>query len=69
MKKEVPFENLRGKVLTKIEGLHKNNDEVIFPDKVRLNLYYYYHQSLATDLRMIVSTVLGLHPYYAGERL
>ena len=42
---------------------------MIFPDKVRLNLYYYYHQSLTTDLRMIVSTVLGLHPFYAGERL
>jgi RNA-splicing ligase RtcB len=30
MNKEVPFENLRGKVLTKIEGLQRNNDEVIF---------------------------------------
>ena len=56
-------------LLARVEDPQRYNDEVIFPDKVRLNLYYYYHQSLATDLRMIVSTVLGLHPYYAGERL
>jgi len=30
MRKSVPFENLRGKVLTKIEGLERNNDAVTF---------------------------------------
>lgn len=32
------------------------NDTVIFPDKVSLNLYYYYHQSLLLDLRIILKT-------------
>jgi lipopolysaccharide/colanic/teichoic acid biosynthesis glycosyltransferase len=31
----------------------KYNDEVIFPDKVQMNLDYYYHVSLAEDLRVI----------------
>ncbi len=42
------------------------NDEVIFPDKVRLNRYYLHH-SFFTDIRMIVCTVLGRRMPYAGE--
>ena len=30
MRKEVPFENLRGKVLTKVTGLEKDSDVVTF---------------------------------------
>lgn len=47
----------------------KYNDEVIFPDKVRLNRYYLHHYSFLTDLRMILVTVLGKHLEYAGERI
>lgn len=43
------------------------NDEVIFPDKVRINLYYLNHQSFTTDIRMIMCTVLGRRMRYAGE--
>lgn len=43
------------------------NDEVIFPDKVRLNLYYLKHYSFVKDLQMIVCTVLGRRMYYNGE--
>ncbi len=43
------------------------NDEVIFPDKVRLNRYYLHHYSFFTDIRMIVCTVLGRRMPYAGE--
>jgi lipopolysaccharide/colanic/teichoic acid biosynthesis glycosyltransferase len=35
------------------------NNEVIFPDKVRINLKYLEKQSLWLDLRMIVCTVLS----------
>jgi len=35
------------------------NNEVIFPDKVRINLRYFEKQSLWLDLRMIVCTVLS----------
>ena len=34
------------------------NDEVIFPDKVQLNLTYYYHQSFFGDLKIIWKTIL-----------
>lgn len=47
----------------------KYNDEVIFPEKVRLNRYYLHHYSFLTDLRMILATVLGKHLKYAGERI
>jgi lipopolysaccharide/colanic/teichoic acid biosynthesis glycosyltransferase len=32
------------------------NDTVLFPDKVQLNLYYYYHHSFCDDLKIIVAT-------------
>jgi len=32
------------------------NDHVLFPDKVQLNLDYYYHHSLLGDLKIIFST-------------
>ena len=35
----------------------KFNDEVIWPDKVRINLDYYEHRSMLGDLRIIFSTV------------
>ena len=43
------------------------NDQVIYPDKVRLNSYYYRHYSFLRDIHMILATVLGKHIQYAGE--
>lgn len=43
------------------------NDNVIYPDKVRLNCYYYRHYSFMKDIQMIVCTVLGKKMKYAGE--
>lgn len=43
------------------------NDNVIFPDKVRLNLYYLDHYNFWDDIRMIVATVLGKRIHYAHE--
>ena len=43
------------------------NDHVIYPDKVRLNCYYYRHYSFWKDLRMIFATILGKRIFYAGE--
>ena len=56
-------------ILAGVDDPVRYNDEVIFPDKVRLNRYYYHHPSLLTDLKLIIATVLRLHPMYAGERL
>ena len=43
------------------------NDNVIYPDKVRLNCYYYRHYSFIKDIQMILCTVLGKKMAYAGE--
>lgn len=32
------------------------NDKVIFPDKVKMNLEYYYHHNLLVDLKIILKT-------------
>ena len=43
------------------------NDNDIYPDKVRLNCYYYRHYSFIKDIQMILCTVLGKKMKYAGE--
>lgn len=43
------------------------NDKVIYPDKVRINLYYLHHYSFIKDIQMIFCTVLGLKMQYDGE--
>ena len=43
------------------------NDEVIFPDKVRINLYYLHHYSFIKDIEMIICTVLGRRMKYDNE--
>lgn len=43
------------------------NDNVIYPDKVRLNCYYYHHYSFIKDIQMIFCTILGRKMEYAGE--
>ena len=45
------------------------NDNVIYPDKVRLNCYYYRHYSFVKDIQMILCTVLGKKMEYAGEEI
>ena len=43
------------------------NDNVIYPDKVRINRYYLHHYSFIKDIQMILCTVLGKKMEYAGE--
>lgn len=45
------------------------NDTVIYPDKVRLNCYYYRHYSFLKDIEMIFATVLGFKIKFAGEKM
>ncbi len=45
------------------------NDNVIYPDKVRLNCYYYRHYSFWKDIEMIIATVLGRKVKFAGEEV
>ena len=45
------------------------NDKIIYPDKVRLNCYYYRNYSFIKDIQMVFCTVLGTKMKYAGERI
>lgn len=45
------------------------NDHVIYPDKVRLNCYYYRNYSFVKDIEMIFATVLGFKVKFAGEEV
>lgn len=45
------------------------NDNVIYPDKVRLNCYYYRNYSFIKDIQMILATVLGKKIEYMGEEI
>ncbi len=56
-------------ILSSVSDPQKYNDEVIFPDKVRLNLYYLYHYSFYKDIQMIFCTVVGRKMSYAGESI
>lgn len=56
-------------ILAGVEDPQKYNDEVIFPDKVRMNRYYLHHYSFWMDIRMIFATVLGQRIQYGGEMI
>lgn len=45
------------------------NNDVIYPDKIKLNLYYYYHYSFVKDIQMIFCTVVGKKMWYNGEMI
>ena len=54
-------------ILAKETDPQKYNDEVIFPDKVRINLFYLHHYSFLEDIQMIFATILGRRIHYANE--
>ena len=43
------------------------NDQVLYPDKVRINRYYLHHYSFIKDIQMILCTVLGKKMKYGDE--
>lgn len=54
-------------LLANVDDPQKYNDEVIYPDKIRMNLYYLEHYSFIKDIQMIICTVLGKNMRYNGE--
>ena len=44
-------------ILAKVDDPVKYNYEVIFPDKVKINLDYYYHHSFIGDIKLIFKTI------------
>ena len=51
-------------LLASVEDPVKYNDEVIWPDKVRINLDYYYNRTFWGDIMIIFQTIFGR----SGER-
>ena len=47
-------------LLQKQENPLEYNDEVIFPDKVKMNLGYYYNQSFWEDIKILWATARRL---------
>jgi lipopolysaccharide/colanic/teichoic acid biosynthesis glycosyltransferase len=45
------------KILSEVENPKKYNDDVIFPDKVKINLDYYYNRSFWGDIKIIIKTI------------
>lgn len=56
-------------LLAKVENPIQYNDTVIYPDKVRINLYYLDHYSFIKDILMILCTVLGKRMNYNNEMI
>lgn len=54
-------------LLATVDDPIKYNDDVIYPDKVRINRYYAEHYSFLADIQMIFCTVLGTHMIYNNE--
>ena len=46
-------------LLAEQENPQKYNDEVLFPDKVRINIEYLDHWSFWNDIKIIIYTILG----------
>lgn len=61
--KYIDEENL----LSKHENPLYYNDKVIFPDKVRMNLDYYYNRSLLIDIKLIFSCLKGVFGCYRNS--
>jgi lipopolysaccharide/colanic/teichoic acid biosynthesis glycosyltransferase len=45
------------KILKSIDNPLSYNDSVLFPDKVKMNLEYYYNHSIWVDIRIIFKTI------------
>lgn len=44
-------------ILARVADPLRYNDQVIFPDKVKINLDYYHHHTFFGDIRLILQTV------------
>ncbi len=56
-------------LLATVDDPRRYNDEIIYPDKVRINRYYAEHYSFAKDIQMIFCTILGKHMLYNNEMI
>ena len=45
------------RLLAEVDNPRKYTDEIVWPEKVRLNLDYYYNRSLVKDIQIIFRTI------------
>ncbi|WP_299248772.1 sugar transferase [uncultured Lacinutrix sp.] len=45
-------------LLRNVENQKDYIDKVIFPDKVRMNMYYFYNQSIVLDIKILIRTII-----------
>lgn len=62
-------EQANGDTRNSQEIAEEYNDHVIYPDKVRINCYYYRHYSFFKDIQMIFCTILGKKMKYNNEEI
>ncbi len=60
------YRNEEDLLATKANPIQYNN-EVIYPDKVRINRYYAEHYSFMDDIQIIFCTILGRQMIYNNE--
>lgn len=46
-------------ILSQVENPQQYNDEIIYPDKVKINLEYYYNRSFFGDIKIIFRTIFN----------
>ena len=56
-------------LLEMVDNPIEYNNKVIYPDKIRINLYYFRNYSFLKDIQMIFCTVLGKKMKYNGEMI
>lgn len=54
-------------LLAKQANPQEYNDNIIYPDKVRINIFYLTHYSFIMDIKMIIATVTGKRITYNNE--
>lgn len=45
-------------ILSRLESPKQYNDNIIFPEKVQLNLWYFYNISFLLDLKILLNTAI-----------
>lgn len=48
-------------VLAGVENPQEYNDTIIYPDKIKINLDYYYNRTFIGDIKIILNTVFKTH--------
>lgn len=68
-KKSISYKGIDFNNMTDEEIAVWYNDNIIYPDKVRLNLYYLRHYKFIDDIKIILATIFGKKINYAGETI